>query len=146
MRKKILFVCSANTCRSAVAQAILFEYGRDRYDACSAGLYARPDTYMMQSCAEALEKMFGHGFSARSHTAQRLTPHHMIHNDLVVAVTPYHAALVRAYYPEMSEKIVCFPNGGIYDISMLSGETLEKAVERIRDGIFEMFLNDEKSN
>ena len=59
MRRKILFVCSANTCRSAVAEAILFEYGRDRYDASSAGLYARPDTYMMQSCAEALERMFG---------------------------------------------------------------------------------------
>lgn len=146
MRKKILFVCSANTCRSAVAQAILFEYGRDRYDASSAGLYARPDTHMMQSCAEALERMFGHGFSARSHTAMRLTPQHMLHNDLVVAVTPYHAALVRAYYPEMSEKIVCFPNGGIYDISTLSGEALDRAVERIRDGIFEMFLSDEKSN
>lgn len=146
MRKKILFVCSANTCRSAVAEAILFEYGRGRYDASSAGLYARPDTYMMQSCAEALEKMFGHGFSARSHTAARLTPQHMLHNDLVVAVTPYHAALVRAYYPEMSDKIVCFPNGGIYDISTLSGEALDRAVERIRDGIFEMFLNDEKTN
>lgn len=146
MRKKILFVCSANTCRSAVAQAILFEYGRNRYDASSAGLYARPDTHMMQSCAEALERMFGHGFSARSHTAMRLTPQHMLHNDLVVAVTPYHAALVRAYYPEMSEKIVCFPNGGIYDISTLSGEALDRAVERIRDGIFEMFLSDEKSN
>lgn len=146
MRRKILFVCSANTCRSAVAEAILFEYGRDRYDASSAGLYARPDTYMMQSCAEALERMFGHGFSARSHTAARLTPQHMLHNDLVVAVTPYHAALVRAYYPEMSDKIVCFANGGIYDISMLSGAALDRAVEQIRDGIFEMFLNDEKSN
>ena len=90
--------------------------------------------------------MFGHGFSARSHTAARLTPQHMLHNDLVVAVTPYHAALVRAYYPEMSDKIVCFANGGIYDISMLSGAALDRAVEQIRDGIFEMFLNDEKSN
>ena len=143
MRKKILFVCSANTCRSAVAEAILFEYGRDRYDVSSAGLYARPETYMMPECAEALAKMFGHGFSARSHTAQRLSPHHMIRSDLVVAVTPYHAALVRAYYPHLSDKIVCFPNGGIYDISTLSGEALERDVERIRDGIFEMFLNDE---
>ena len=47
MRKKILFVCSANTCRSAVAEAILFEYGRDRYDASSAGIYARDGAPMM---------------------------------------------------------------------------------------------------
>ncbi|MBR7161207.1 MAG: hypothetical protein IKD07_02205 [Clostridia bacterium] len=146
MRKKILFVCSANTCRSAVAEAILFEYGRDRYDASSAGLYAREGDSMMESCAEALEKTFGHGFSASSHTSHRLTPAHMIHNDLIVAVTPRHAELVKAYYPYFADKVVTFPNGGIYDISLLSGLALEKAVERIRDGIFEMFLNDEQSN
>ena len=145
MRKKILFVCSANTCRSAVAEAILFEYGRDRYDVSSADVYARVGAPMMEECAEALEKMFGHAFSAHSHTAQRLTPHHMLHNDLIVAATPYHEAIVRAYYPHLADKITCFPNGGIYDISLLSGEAMEKAVERIRDGIFEMFLNDEKN-
>ena len=144
MRKKILFVCSANTCRSAVAEAILFEYGRDRYDVSSAGVYARDEAPMMSDCAEALEKMFGHGFSARSHSAKKLTPQHMIHNDLIVAVTPYHEAIVKAYYPHLSDKIVCFPGGGIYDISTLSGDSLERAVERIRDGIFEMFLNDEQ--
>ena len=143
MRKKILFVCSANTCRSAVAEAILFEYGRDRYDVSSAGIYARVGAPMMRECAEALEKLFGHGFSASSHTAQKLTPHHMLHNDLVVAATPYHEALIRAYYPHMADKITCFPGGGIYDISLLSGESMEKAIERIRDGIFEMFLNNE---
>ena len=144
MRKKILFVCSANTCRSAVAEAILFEYGRDRYDVSSAGIYARDEAPMMSDCAAALEKMFGHGFSARSHSAKKLTPQHMIHNDLIVAVTPYHEAIVKAYYPHLSDKIVCFPGGGIYDISTLSGDSLERAVERIRDGIFEMFLNDEQ--
>ena len=144
MRKKILFVCSANTCRSAVAEAILFEYGRDRYDASSAGIYAHAGEPMMGACAEALEKMFGHGFSASSHTSQRLAPAHMIHNDLIVAATPYHAELVKAYYPYFADKVIVFQGGGIYDISLLHGEALEKAIDRIRDGIFEMFLNDEQ--
>jgi protein-tyrosine-phosphatase len=144
MRKKILFVCSQNTCRSAVAEAILFEYGRDRYDASSAGIYAQAGEPMMESCAQALEKMFGHGFSASSHTSQRLAPAHMIHNDLIVAATPYHAELVKAYYPYFADKVITFQGGGIYDISLLYGEALEKAIERIRDGIFEMFLNDEQ--
>ena len=144
MRKKILFVCSANTCRSAVAEAILFEYGRDRYDASSAGIYAHAGEPMMESCAQALEKMFGHGFSASSHTSQRLAPAHMIHNDLIVAATPRHAEIVKAYYPYFADKVVTFPGGGIYDISLLYGTSLESAVERIRDEIFEMFLNDEQ--
>ena len=144
MRKKILFVCSQNTCRSAVAEAILFEYGRERYDASSAGLYAREGDPMMSECAKALENMFGHGFSAASHEAHRLTLAHMKHNDLIVAATPRHAELVRAYYPAFADKVVTFPGGGIYDISLLYGTALEKAVERIRDEIFEMFLNDEQ--
>ena len=144
MRKKILFVCSANTCRSAVAEAILFEYGRDRYDASSAGLYAREGDPMMGECAKALEKMFGHGFSASSHEAHRLTLAHMKHNDLIVAVTSRHAELVKAYYPGFADKVVTFPGGGIYDISLLYGIALEKSIERIHNEIFEMFLNDEQ--
>ena len=144
MRKKILFVCSANTCRSAVAEAILFEYGRDRYDASSAGLYAREGDPMMGECAKALEKMFGHGFSASSHEAHRLTLAHMKHNDLIVAVTSRHAELVKAYYPGFADKVVTFPGGGIYDISLLYGIALEKSIERIRNEIFKMFLNDEQ--
>lgn len=144
MRKKILFVCSANTCRSAVAEAILFEYGRERYDASSAGLYAREGDPMMGECAKALEKMFGHSFAASSHESHRLTPAHMKHNDLIVAATPRHAELVKAYYPYFADKVVTFPGGGIYDISLLYGAALEKAVERIRDEIFEMFLKDEQ--
>ena len=35
MKKKVLFVCSANTCRSAVMAAILTEYGPKSYDVSS---------------------------------------------------------------------------------------------------------------
>ena len=63
MKKKVLFVCSANTCRSAVMAAILTEYGHRRYDVSSAGIFARTGEPMMQECADALETLFGHGFS-----------------------------------------------------------------------------------
>lgn len=144
MKKKVLFVCSANTCRSAVAEAILVEYGRDRYDVSSAGIFAYTGDPMMSECADALAKLFGHGFSAYSHTATKLNTNHLIDNDVIVAATEGHAELLRTHFPYCAEKIIAFPGGGIYDISRLSGIAMESAVERIRDAIFEMFLNDEE--
>ena len=143
MRKKILFVCSANTCRSAVAEAILFEYGRDRYDASSAGLYAHSGYPMMEKCAEALEKMFGHGFSAHSHTSMKLNTNHLMNNDIIVAVSQGYAEILKTHFPYYADKVTTFPGTGFSDISCLRGRAMEIAVERIKDAIFEMFLNDE---
>ena len=137
-RKKVLFVCSANTCRSAVAEAILREYGSDRYFAYSAGIYARSGEPMMQKCAEALEELFGHGVSAYSHSATRLHATHLADNVFIVAVSEGYADILRAYFPLYKEKITAFPNG-IADISCLHGDALTRAIERIRQEVFEMF-------
>lgn len=137
-RKKVLFVCTANTCRSAVAEAILNEYGLDRYFAYSAGIYARGGEPMMAKCAEALEELFGHGFSAYSHTSTRLHATHLADNDIIVAVSEGYADILRATFPFYKDKITAFPHG-IADISCLSGDALTRAIERIKNEVFEMF-------
>ena len=138
-RKKVLFVCSANTCRSAVAEAILREYGSDRYFAYSAGIYARSGEPMMQKCADALEELFGHGFSAYSHSATRLHATHLADNDIIVAVSEGYADILRANFPLYKDKITAFPNG-IADISCLCGDSLVRAIARIKQEVFDMFL------
>lgn len=145
MKKKVLFVCSANTCRSAVMAAILTEYGHKRYDVSSAGIFARSGEPMMQECADALETLFGHGFSAYSHTSTKLNSGHLRDNDLIVAVSQGYAEILKTHFPYYADKVITFPGAGFSDISLLKGRSMEMAVERIRDAIFEMFLNDEKN-
>lgn len=141
-KKKILFVCSANTCRSPVAEAILREYAGDRYDAASAGLFAHDGEPMMTSCAAALSALFGRAVNPAAHRSARLAEEMLRDSDAVVAISEGYAALARVYFPEYAEKITALPEG-ISDISLLAGEELMDGIRRIRDGIFAMLLNDE---
>ena len=142
MKKKVLFVCSANTCRSAVAAAILIEYGHRRYDVSSAGIYARSGEPMHRECAEALEEIFGHGYSAYNHTSTKLTCQHLMNADVIVGVWEVYAAILRANFKEVADKVIAFETP-ISDISCLRGESMVKAVKTIRDEVFKMFLEDE---
>lgn len=144
-KKRILFVCSANTCRSPVAEAILREYGGDRYDAASAGLFAHDGEPMMASCVAALSALFGREVDPVSHRSARLTKEMLRDSDMAVAVSEGYAALLRTCFPEYSEKITALPEG-ISDISRLSGEELMDGVRRIRDGISVMFLENKDEN
>ena len=143
MKKKVLFVCSANTCRSAVAAAILIEYGHRRYDVSSAGIYARSGEPMHRECAEALEENFGHGYSAYNHTSTKLTYQHLMNADVIVGVSEGYAAILRANFKEVADKVIAFETP-ISDISCLRGESMVRAVKTIRDEVFKMFLEDEK--
>ena len=145
MKKKVLFVCSANTCRSAVAAAILIEYGHRRYDVSSAGIYARTGEPMHRECAEALEEVFGHGYSAYNHTSTKLNYKHLQDADVIVGVSEGYAAILRANFKEVADKVTAFPEP-ISDISCLRGESMVKAVAKIRDQVFAMFLSDEHEN
>ena len=66
--KKILFVCSGNTCRSPMAEAI-YEHITGN-EAESAGLGAYPGNAMSPHAVTALENM---GITDFSHTAQPVT-------------------------------------------------------------------------
>ncbi len=139
MKKKVLFVCSANTCRSAVAAAILTEYGHRIYDVSSAGIYARSGEPMHGECAEALEKIFGHGYSAYNHTSTKLSYKHLQSADIIVGVSDQYAAILRANFKEDAHKVISFPRP-VMDISCLRGDAMVRAVREIRDMVFEMFL------
>lgn len=141
-KKKVLFVCSANTCRSPVAAAILREYGGDRYDAASAGLFAHNGEPMMPECAEALSILFGHAVDPASHASAGITEEMIRGSDIIVAVSKGYEVLLTSYFPEASGRIVSFPEA-IADISRFSGEMMLQAVKQIRNGVFDMFLNDE---
>ena len=40
--KRVLFVCTGNTCRSPMAEALLRHHGGDKFEVQSAGVFAYP--------------------------------------------------------------------------------------------------------
>lgn len=143
-KKKILFVCSANTCRSPAAEWILREYGSDRYEAASAGLFARNGEPMMPEVAQALAGLFGREVDYRLHASARLTSEKMHESDAVVAVSEGYASLIRTFFPKDADKVSAFPEG-IADLSRLYGSEMDEGIRRIRNQVALMFLSDEKS-
>ncbi len=54
--QKICFVCSGNTCRSPMAEAVLNYLGNGKYTAISAGIFAREGDPINERSLKALEK------------------------------------------------------------------------------------------
>jgi protein-tyrosine phosphatase len=105
----ILFVCTGNTCRSPMAEAICKRLLADRlgcppeqllergFCVLSAGL-----TAMMGRCAaaEAVETVLAHGADLERHQSQIVTPELLAGADYVWAMTETHLRLLKAVYPD----------------------------------------------
>lgn len=96
-KKKILFVCTGNTCRSPMAEWI-FKYilGKKRklsmYDVSSAGISASEGAPMTPNALLALQNA---GVAVKKkHTAKQLTREAIQKADLVVCMTKEHKAVM----------------------------------------------------
>ena len=105
----VLFVCTGNTCRSPMAQAIAIQEAEKQnisLSAESAGIYANEGSPLSKNSRMVLENDFGiEGFY---HTAQICTKANIQEADLVFGMTEHHAVLLRQLFGE-DDKIRCFP-------------------------------------
>lgn len=93
--KKVLFVCTANICRSPMAQAIfdaLAEDGDLPFRAESAGTAAREGRAIAPNAVAALEEA---GIYPGPHRARRVDAAMVEEAELILAMTPQHAATLR---------------------------------------------------
>ena len=93
--KTVLFVCTANICRSPMAEAIfnaLAEDGDLPFRAESAGTAALEGRAMAPNAVAALEEA---GIYPGSHAARRVSEALLEGSELVLTMTPEHTATVR---------------------------------------------------
>jgi protein-tyrosine-phosphatase len=94
-KKQILFVCTANICRSPMAAAMFNALAEERglaYRAESAGVAALVDEDMAPNARAALGEL---GIYAGDHRARRVSEEMLEGADLVLTMGPQHVAALR---------------------------------------------------
>lgn len=103
---KVLFVCTANQCRSAVAaemfRKLLKREGMDNCEVCSAGILAVEGYPASEMAIISALKM---GIDLSKHISQPLTGELIQESDLVLVMEKMHRTAVVKMCPDSSDKV-----------------------------------------
>jgi L-threonylcarbamoyladenylate synthase len=125
LRTTILFVCSGNTCRSPMAEALARKYLADRLsvtpddletkgiNVISAGSYAMPGARAAAPAVEALQPM---GADLSRHRSRPLSVELIHQADVIYTMSENHARAVISLVPAAADKVSNLdPDGDIED-------------------------------
>ena len=107
--KQILFVCTANVCRSPMAEAIFNALAEERglaWRAASAGVAALVGEDITPNARAALEEV---GIYAGEHRARQVGEEMLGEADLVLAMAPRHVATLRRRFGGLSGRVYTLP-------------------------------------
>ncbi len=107
--KRILFVCTANICRSPMAETIFNALAEERglaYRAESAGVAALTDEDIAPNARAALDEV---GIYAEDHRARRVSEEMLEEADLVLTMGPRHVAALGRSFGSLSGKVYSLP-------------------------------------
>ncbi len=102
--KTILFVCTGNTCRSPMAEAMMRELlkGREDWNVLSAGVSAFKGATASPFAASALAEL---GIHLNSFRSQQLTEELLENSSHVFTMTRNHQRLIESLFPSHSNKV-----------------------------------------
>ena len=162
--RRICFVCTGNTCRSPMAEAVanaqlhkrknealqgLSPEVRDMIapstEAFSRGLYAHENEPISCGAQRALERagvqpILSHDY--RKHTAHTLSEQDVASFDLLIGMTPAHAMELLMRFPQAADRITCMPQQ-IADPYGGDDAVYSECLEQIVKGVTQM-LGSEK--
>lgn len=122
---KVMFVCTGNTCRSAMAKYLFEKIIKDNkknIDVYSCGIYAESGDVATNGAIEALKK---YGIDMTGHKATNINDSDIKEMDLILCATISHKQIVLNMYPNLV--------GKIYTIKEYAGEGKESQNMDIND-------------
>lgn len=143
----VCFVCTGNTCRSPMAEAVanaLAKKHQKKLRAVSAGLYAMDGDPIAKNAVLALENAGIEPLPERdyhNHTAHTLCAEEAERYDLLVGLTDRHAMELILRHPSLTERITCLtpsipdPFGG--DLACY-----ETCLAHITDAVLRLLFSD----
>jgi len=106
--KKIVFVCTGNTCRSPIAEALfrsmLEEKGlEDEISVSSAGIYAFEGDEASSHAIDVMQNEYG--IDLTRHRARVLYDDDIKEANLILVMTKHHKEMIADVYPEAVSKV-----------------------------------------
>ena len=142
----LLFVCSGNTCRSPLAEALARQIaarrGIEDVEVSSAGTNAWDNA---PATDEALLVGMERGLDLTDHRARKLTPAIVSEADLIFVMTPGHlepvkqmggrgkAHVIDEYASGTADQGISDPYGGDLETYRQTADTLEEELEKLFD-------------
>ncbi|RKD21989.1 protein-tyrosine phosphatase [Caminicella sporogenes DSM 14501] len=143
--KTILFVCTGNTCRSSMAEALfksmIYDLGEKAKDikVLSAGTFAIPG---QKASKNAIEVMKERNIDLEGHISTPLTKELVEESDLILTMTRNHKEQILNALPEVKEKVYTLKefveDATGFDISDPFGQDIEvyrKCADEIEEAL-----------
>ena len=98
---RVLFVCTGNTCRSPMAEAILKNKGIPQLEVKSAGIYAADG----QAASHYAREVLAEANIRHQHQSKQVSSEDVEWATHILTMTESHATAIRGFFPEYSDKV-----------------------------------------